>query len=139
MGKNTVEYIIPLAPVTKKNSQRILFNKNTGRPFVMPSKAYKDYEAAALRQLLGPLPPEPIDWPVNVMCVFGMPNRRRADLNNLLEAATDILVKAGVLADDNYRIVAGHDGSRCKLSKGQPYTLIRITPMEDRSEGGGPA
>ena len=136
--KPSFECVIPLAPVTKKNSQRILFNRNTGRPFVMPSKAYKDYEAAAL-SYLRPLPPAPIDWSVNVMCVFGMPNRRRTDLNNLLEAVTDILVKAGVLADDNYRIVAGHDGSRCKLSKGQPYTLIRITPMEDRSEGGGPA
>nr|DAI30315.1 MAG TPA: Endodeoxyribonuclease RusA [Caudoviricetes sp.] len=135
----SIEYIIPLPPVTKKNSQRILFNKNTGRPFVMPSKAYKDYEAAAL-SYLRPLPPEPIGYPVNVMCVFGMPNRRRTDLNNLLEAVTDILVKGGVLADDNYRIVAGHDGSRCKLAKVQPYTHIRITPMEEWLEeldGGG--
>ncbi|WP_322353958.1 RusA family crossover junction endodeoxyribonuclease [Paratractidigestivibacter sp.] len=123
------ECVIPLPPVTKKNSQRILFSRSTGRPFIAPSKAYKDYEAAAL-SYLRPLPPEPIDYPVNVMCVFGMPNRRRTDLNNLLEAATDILVKAGVLADDNYRIVAGHDGSRCKLAKVQPYTHIRITPME---------
>lgn len=86
------ERVIPLPPITKKNSQRILFNKGTGRPFIAPSKAYKDYEAAALRYL-GPLPPEPIDRPVNVMCVFGLPTRRRTDLNNLLEAATDLLVK----------------------------------------------
>lgn len=123
------ERVIPLPPITKKNSQRILFNKSTGRPFIAPSKAYKDYEAAALRYL-GPLPPEPIDRPVNVMCVFGLPTRRRTDLNNLLEAATDLLVKGGVLADDDHRIVAGHDGSRCKLAKAQPYTLVRITPME---------
>lgn len=129
MDKRTVEYLIPLAPVTKKNSQRILFNKNTGRPFIMPSRAYKTYEAAALRYLR-PLPSEPIDYLVNVQCVFGLPNKRRVDLNNLLEAATDILVKAGVLADDNYRVVAGHDGSRCKLAKTQPYTHIRIAPME---------
>lgn len=129
----SIEYIIPLAPVTKKNSQRILFNKNTGRPFVMPSKAYKDYEAAALRHLR-PLPPEPIDYEVNIRCLFCMPTRRKTDLTNLLEAIDDILVKAGVLADDNYRIVGGHDGSRCKLAKGQPYTLIRITPMEVSNE-----
>lgn len=41
-------YTIPLPPVTKKNSQRILTNRATGRPFVAPSKQYKDYEDKAV-------------------------------------------------------------------------------------------
>ena len=125
--KPSFEYVIPLAPVTKKNSQRILFNRNTGRPFVMPSKAYKDYEAAALRQLLGPLPPEPIDWPVNVMCVFYMPSRRKVDKTNLEESAHDILVKAGVLEDDSRDIIATTDGSIVMHDKQNPRTVITIT------------
>ena len=124
--KPSFEYIIPLAPVTKKNSQRILFNKNTGRPFVMPSKAYKDYEAAALRQLR-PLPPEPIDWPVNVRCVFYMPSRRKVDKTNLEESAHDILVKAGVLEDDSRDIIATTDGSIVMCDKRNPRTVITIT------------
>ena len=41
-----LKYIIPLAPVSKKNSQRILVNRKTGKPFVAPSKAYKNFETA---------------------------------------------------------------------------------------------
>ena len=130
--KPSFECMIPLAPITKKNSQRIFLNGANGRPFIAPSKAFKVYEAAAL-SYLDPPPRKPIDYPVNVRCVFGMPNRRKTDLTNLLEAIDDILVKGGVLADDNYQIVAGHDGSRCTLAKAQPYTHIRITPMSDEA------
>lgn len=38
------KYTIPLPPVTKKNSQRILVNRKTGMPFIAPSSAYKHYE-----------------------------------------------------------------------------------------------
>ena len=36
-----IKFTIPLAPVTKKNSQRIVLVHN--RPMVLPSKVYKDY------------------------------------------------------------------------------------------------
>lgn len=42
------KYIIPLPPITKKNSQRILTNRRTGRPFIKPSAAYEKYETAAI-------------------------------------------------------------------------------------------
>lgn len=42
------KYTIPLPPVTKKNSQRILVNQKTGIPFIAPSSAYKRYEAQAV-------------------------------------------------------------------------------------------
>lgn len=38
---------IGLAPVTKKNSQQILKNAGTGRPFIAPSRAYREYAEAA--------------------------------------------------------------------------------------------
>lgn len=38
---------IGLAPVTKKNSQQILKNDGTGRPFIAPSRAYREYAEAA--------------------------------------------------------------------------------------------
>ena len=50
-GRKKVEVImtIGLAPVTKKNSQQFLIIAGTGRPFVAPSRAYREYaEAAAL-------------------------------------------------------------------------------------------
>ena len=113
------------APRTKKNSQQILINQKTHRPFVMPSKAYKEYEALCLSQLRKK--ETPISSPVNVECVYYMPTLRRVDLCNLLEATSDILVRAGVLSDDNSDIVVSHDGSRVLYDKNYPRTEITIT------------
>lgn len=114
---------------TKKNSQQILVNKKTGRSFIAPSSAYKAYEKAAL-SLIPKGVRVGIDYPVNVRCTFWMETRRKVDLANLLEAADDVLVKAGVLADDNSGIVAGHDGSRVLYDKEHPRTEIEIRRME---------
>lgn len=55
---------------------------------------------------------------------------RRVDLTNLMEAMNDILVSRGILADDNYHIIAGHDGSRVKYDKNEPRVEIVIAEME---------
>ena len=62
-----IRYTINLNPITKKNSQRILVNRRTGRPFISPSAEYKAFEAAAGYYITPPK--EPIDFPVNVECV----------------------------------------------------------------------
>lgn len=72
-----------------------------------------------------------IDYPVNVKCIFYVPTRRRVDLTNLEESIDDILVKFGILKDDSYTILAGHDGSRVRIDKENPRTEITITPMEE--------
>ena len=46
---------------------------------------------------------------------------------NLLEAIDDIMVKAGLLVDDNFTIIQSHDGSRVFYDKNNPRTEIRIT------------
>lgn len=92
----------------------------------MPSAAYKEYERDALRQLV-PKPRKPVDTPVNVQCVYYMPTHRRVDLVNLQECSLDILVKGGVLADDNSNIVASMDGSRVLYDKENPRAEITIT------------
>ena len=96
------------APRTKKNHQQILRNRS-GRPFVAPSKNFLVYQEKCLWQIK--TPHRAISEAVNVRCLYYMPDRRRVDLTNLLEATDDILVRAGVLADDCASVVAGHDGS----------------------------
>lgn len=124
-----LKYTIPIPPVSKKNSQQILINRNTGKPFVMPSKQYKDYEAKAIWYFRPP-PTKPIDYPVNVKCLFYMPTHRRVDKSNLENCVMDVLVRAGVLADDNRDIVAGTDGSRVFCDAKNPRTEIYIEEME---------
>lgn len=122
-----MKIVIELQPVTKKNSQMILMNRKTGRPFISPSAKYKAYEKAAGYYLMPCQPDEPIDYPVNVECVYFMKDRRRVDLVNLQEATLDILVKWGVLKDDNSKIVVSMDGSRVEYDKARPRTEITIT------------
>lgn len=121
-----IKYTIKLTPITKKNSQQILINPKTGRPFIMPSQKYKEYEREA-GWFLKPLPPRPIECSLNVKCLFYLPTRRRTDLTNLLEAVDDLLVHYKIIADDHYGIVTSHDGSRCYWDKDNPRTEITIT------------
>lgn len=114
-------------PRTKKNSARIL-RSGSGRPFVAPSAAFEAYQESCLWQVRAPH--SPVSARVNVRCVYYMKTARRVDLANLIEATTDILVKAGVLADDNSQIVAAHDGSRVDYDKNHPRVEIEITEME---------
>ena len=124
-----IKYTIKLPPITKKNSQQILMNPKTGRPFIMPSKQYKQYERDAA-WFLKPRPPRPIECPLCVKCLFYLPTRRKTDLTNLLEAVDDILVGQEIIKDDHYGIITSHDGSRCFVDKDNPRTEIIITRIE---------
>lgn len=126
-----IKFTIPLAPISKKNSQRIMTNRATGKPFIMPSEQYKRYEReAALFIPRG----KHIAEPVNVQCLFYMPTRRKVDLTNLLEAIDDIMVKTGLLADDNFTVIESHDGSRVYYDKDRPRTEIIITKNNEVNE-----
>lgn len=123
---------INAAPRTKKNSQQILVRKD-GKPFIMPSREYKDYERYACWDLEN-IPDVPINTPCCVRCHYYMPTRRNADLTNLLEATDDLLVHAGILEDDNSRILVSHDGSRVLYDKERPRTEIWILQIADDEE-----
>lgn len=115
-------------PKTKKNNSRIITNHKTGRPMVIPSRAYKEYEFECGKQLVGK--GLHIDYPVNLKAVYYRKDRRRVDLSNLHEALQDILVKYDVLSDDNFTVVVAHDGSRVEIDKENPRTEIEITAYE---------
>lgn len=129
-----IKFTVKLPPITKKNSQQIRYryvqDKKTGKPkrapYIAPSEAFTDYEQAALWFVPKGIY---INTPVNVKCLFYMPTQRTCDLTNLLEAIDDIMVTAGLLADDNYTVIASHDGSRVLYDKNNPRTEVEITPM----------
>lgn len=108
-------YRIPIRPVTKKNSQKIVTVR--GRPIIIPSAQYLKYEKQASAWLIPTEPP--IDYPINVKCTyFFHPNKdgsipkNTPDLVNLIEATCDVLVKCKIVKDDNCQIIVGHDGSK---------------------------
>lgn len=126
-----IKIIIPGNPRTKKNSQQILTNKKTGRSFIAPSTAFKKYEKEAGKAIPQDVR-RAIDDRVTVKCIYYMHTLRAVDLTNLLEATDDILVRCGVLKDDNCRIIASHDGSRVKYDKINPRVEVFITPFTEQ-------
>lgn len=93
---------------------------------IIPSAQYRQYEKDCMWQIPAKARLN-IDVPMNVQCVYYMPTRRKVDLVNLIEATMDILVASKVLADDNCRIVAAHDGSRVDYDKQNPRVEITIS------------
>ena len=74
---------------------------------------------------------EPISQPVNIRYLFYRDSLRRVDQSNLIEGADDVLVKYGVVLDDNFTIVKGHDGTRVFVDKTSPRTEVLITEVDD--------
>lgn len=114
-------------PITKKNSQQILVNRATGRPFISPSKQYKAYKQMCEESI--DYTGDPIDYPVNLECVYYMGTKRKVDLTNLLQATCDILQDVGVLAGDDNTIIRSVDGSTVKYDKDDPRVEITITKL----------
>lgn len=119
--------MIPLEPRTKKNSQQIIKDRKTRALKIIQNDKYIQYEKDSGWFLKKP--PVPFNFPVNVKCVFYRSTVRRVDLTNLLEAIDDILVKYKVLEDDNFKILASHDGSRVYVDRDHPRTEIYIEQL----------
>lgn len=135
MGQAEISFVLKGDPRTKKNHQMIAGSgkrcpvcKKPAKQWIRQSGYHDEYAELAKRQLY-PRPPRPIECPVNVKCVFYMKTRRRVDALNLLATIDDLLVDVGILADDNSKIVAGHDGSRVFHDPGNPRVEITITKL----------
>ena len=135
--REVVRYTIKICPVSKKNHQQLVgigrqcpVCKKKERMLPIQSKQYLQYEKDCA-WFLKPKPIKPIDFPVNVCCTFYMKTKRRVDGLNLLAAIDDILVKYGILNDDNRDTVCSHDGSRVYYSKENPHVEVVITTVDD--------
>lgn len=127
MADILLEFTIPLTPITKKNSSQIVVCG--GRPRIIPSKKFKEYQEACGWFIKSP--DKPIDCKCNIKAVYYMPTRRRVDITNLHSALHDILVHYKVIADDNCKIVIATDGSRVKYDKDNPRTEVIITEVDE--------
>jgi Holliday junction resolvase RusA-like endonuclease len=120
-----MKFTIPLPPRTKKNSQR-----KTKSGHIIPSAAYEQYEKDC-----GWFMPKckPINYKVNLKAVFYIDADRKSDLVGYLQAIQDILVKYGVLEDDNRKIVHSTDGSYVEVDRENPRVEIEI--LEVKKDG----
>lgn len=87
---------------SKKNSKRII---GRGRPMLISSKAYQEWEAGQLIYLRSLNLSKGIEK-ASIKVVFYMPDNRKADLSNKFESIADLLVKAGILVDDSWQCLS---------------------------------
>ena len=136
-----LKYVIKGDPRTKKNSQTIAGSGprcpacgKFKKIWVRQGKAHDDYTELAGWQLR-PKPVKPIDYPINVKCLFFLAADRIVDDLNLQACVDDLLVENGIIKDDNRRIVQGHDGTRSFVDRDNPRTEIYITRLPAEKTG----
>ncbi len=105
-------------PVPSKKNSRI--NTRSGRSF--PSKNYSAWEKDALAQVIEQKIPPVTEYPTTITAKFFFETLRKCDLSNKFESLADMLVKAGVLEDDNYTCIdqivleyGGHDKNNPRI------------------------
>lgn len=115
-------------PATKKNSGRII--SRNGKPIIIPSEAYKNYEDACMWQLAGKK--LHVSGIIVVVCKYYLPNKRSwPDLIGLLQATSDILTKAKVIDDDKW-ICSYGDSCIAGIDKENPRAEIRIMDRKNK-------
>lgn len=115
------EILIPLRAVSKKNSQRILTNKRTGKPFIAQSKKAIEFQKATKMMVRAAFDiRNKVDCPVIFDCVasFKIPqygdNKKQSagspcmltpDISNILNMLHDVC--EGIVYTDDKQIVDG--------------------------------
>lgn len=135
-------YTIPINPRPKKNEHRIGGNgpkcpvcKKYKKQFVRNGSRTTEFAFQAAKFLV-PKPKKPITGQVQVVYRCFRETRHRVDDLNLYEALDDILVKEGILSDDNINIIRSRDGSRVFYDKENPRAEIYIYRYEEEEDGG---
>jgi len=128
------KFTIPGRPITKKAHQQIVYNKKTGRRYVIQSKYYRAFEARALVELLSQKPKRTITCQVDICVKYWMPDKRsRPDLMGLLQATGDVLQKTYIISNDrNIRHLGiGNDHSEIMgIDKENPRQEITLREVE---------
>jgi len=122
--------VIQGIPRVKKNNQSVVLARSrSGKVFPkkVDTPAYKIWHKNAIPQINLQKPSLEIDFPINLACKFYMDTAGKVDLSGLYEGIQDVLVELNVLIDDNYTIVASHDGSGVFIDRDNPRMEIEIT------------
>lgn len=123
--------LLPIIPRSKKNSQKIIYNSKTKKPMIIQNEKYLEFENNCQYFIKKDFR-KMIDSPINLKCEFYVPDARRRDLANYIEAIQDILVKYNVIKDDNYNIIQSVDGSRMYIDRKNPRVEIWIKKEEEK-------
>lgn len=127
-----VNFIIKGRPMTKKNHCQIIRNRNTGRPMIIQSPQYQQYEKEFFKQMdenLKGLFDTEVHLHMRVLYYFS-DRRGKPDLVNLIQATQDILQKFGLYGNDSQ--IKSLDGSRIVgIDRDNPRAEIEIKNIKE--------
>lgn len=113
-----------------KNSKNIVFNRATGKPFIMANERVKLWQNAASLQLAKYKTKRPYQSRVVISMMFYYPDNRRHDLDNSSSTVLDQLVRANILKDDSWQFVK-IGGLDAAIDKQDPRCEIHIKPVDN--------
>lgn len=86
----------------KKNNKRVVYNKKTGKPFIMTDRDTDTYIKDAVIQLKQQFEGYKItQYPINVQMIFFYPTKHRKDMDNSMSTILDCMKTAGIIEDDD--------------------------------------
>ena len=110
--------------VSKKNSNKF----NTRSKLMYKTKDYMAWYQGAVMQLRPQIKTKGIDYPVEISMKFIHGDKRKRDSDNGQTSILDLLVREGVIVDDNWfivrRLVVNND-----FEKDNPYCEITIKDL----------
>ena len=107
----------------KKNSR---INTKSGRSF--PSKRYQEWHKFAMTEILSQHRPEKPVEHCHIVLTFIHGDLRRRDSDNGCSSILDLLVDAGILKDDNWKVVENITILN-GYTKEKPTCLIQINEI----------
>lgn len=118
------KFVFPGRIPSKKNSTRRIRRGN--RVFTVPSEAHEAWEEEMLWNLKSQERPEEPFQKCSCLVGFYVPDRRVADLTNKTESIMDVMVKAGIIKDDNWFCVGSLDLRFYGVDKQNPRCEVYI-------------
>jgi hypothetical protein len=93
---------------SKKNQKQMAVHPKTKRLLIVPSEAFKKWHGPAVWEMKLQASRMPVRFPLDrckhIVCKLFFEDRRRRDSSNTFESVMDLLVDAGILADDCWAI-----------------------------------
>ena len=110
--------------ISKKNSNKF----NAKYRFTYKTESYVNWFESAVMQLRPQIKTKGIDYPVEISMLFVHGDNRRRDSDNGLSSILDLLVREGVIVDDNWTVVRRINVDN-DYEKGNPHCVITIKDL----------